>query len=301
MSRRLGIALLLASLLLGACASGSGGRAGGGGPLQVVAAENFWGSIATQLAGDRATVTSIITNPATDPHDYEATPQDARQMAAANLVIVNGIGYDAWAQKLLDADPNNKRSVLDVGKLVGVKVGGNPHQWYSPASVEQFVARVAADLARLDPADASYFVARRNAYETTSLADYHALIAQIRQRYAGTPVGASESIVSPLVDALGLTMKTPESFLDAIAEGNEPSASDTATANEQIADHAIKVFVYNSQNATPDVQRLVDAARAQHIPVVTVTETLTPAGTSFQAWQTGELRAVEDAIAKAGS
>jgi zinc/manganese transport system substrate-binding protein len=301
MSRRLGIALLLASLLIGACAAGSGGRAGARGPLRVVAAENFWGSIATQLAGDRATVTSIITNPATDPHDYEATPQDAREMAAANLVIVNGIGYDAWAQKLLDADPNNKRSVLDVGKLVGVKVGGNPHQWYSPASVEQFVARVAADLARLDPADASYFVARRNAYETTSLADYHALIAQIRQRYAGTPFGASESIVSPLVDALGLTMKTPESFLDAIAEGNEPSASDTATANEQIADHAIKVFVYNSQNATPDVQRLVDAARAQHIPVVTVTETLTPAGTSFQAWQTSELRAVEDAIAKAGS
>jgi zinc/manganese transport system substrate-binding protein len=298
MPRRLGIALVLASLMLGAC---GGGHSTGGGTIQVVAAENFWGSIVAALAGDRAQVTSIITNPATDPHDYEATPQDARKLASADLVIVNGIGYDAWAQKLLDADPSPKRSVIDVGTLVGVKVGGNPHQWYSPASVEQFVTRVSADLARLDPADASYFASRRHAYETTGLADYHALIAQIRRRYAGTPVGASESIVAPLVAALGLTMKTPKSFLDAIAEGNEPGAADTALASQQIADHAIKVFLFNSQNATPDVQRLVDAARAEAIPVVTVTETLTPAGASFPAWQTTELRELRDALARSRS
>jgi zinc/manganese transport system substrate-binding protein len=297
MPRRLGTALVLASLLLGACAAGGGGGAHAG-PFHVVAAENFWGSITAALAGDRAHVTSVITNPATDPHDYEPTPQDARELASADLVIVNGIGYDVWAQKLLDADPGRGRSVLDVGKLVGVKVGGNPHQWYSPAAVEQFVTRVSADLARLDPADASYFAARRDAYETTGLADYHALIAQIRQRYAGTPVGASESIVAPLVAALGLTMKTPASFLDAIAEGNEPGAADTALANEQVAEHAIKVFIYNSQNATPDVQRLVDAARAKAIPVVTVTETLAPAGATFQAWQTTELRELRDALAR---
>ena len=302
MTRRLGTTLAPAGLLLlllGACATGSPTHDAVGGRLQVVAAENFWGSIAAQLAGDRAEVTSIITNPATDPHDYEATPQDARRVASADYVIVNGIGYDTWAQKLLAADPGSARTVLDVGKLVGVNVGGNPHQWYSPGSVEKLVARVAADLARLDPADAHYFAQRRAAYESTGLAEYHSLIAEIKPRYAGTPVGASESIVAPLVDALGLAMKTPESFLTAVAEGNEPSARDTAIVNRQIERRGIKVLIFNRQNATPDVKRLVDAARARGIPVTAVTETLVPAGATFQAWQSAELRDLRDALAGA--
>lgn len=288
----------LGGLVVGACSAGSAPRGAVGGRLQVVAAENFWGSIASQLAGDRAEVTSIIANPATDPHDYEATPQDARQMAAADYVIVNGIGYDAWAQKLLDAEASSGRIVLDVGKLAGVKVGGNPHQWYSPGTVEKFVARVAADLARLDPPNARYFAQRREAYEQKGLAEYNGLIAQIRARYAGTPIGGSESIVAPLVASLGLTMKTPESFLDAVAEGAEPTAHDTAIVNQQIAQKQIKVFIFNSQNATPDVRRLVDAARSKGIPVTTVTETLVPAGATFQAWQSAELRNLNDALAR---
>jgi zinc/manganese transport system substrate-binding protein len=298
MLRRLATMLVLGSLVLGACGTGSASRGATGGRLQVVAAENFWGSIAAQLAGDRAAVTSIISNPATDPHDYEATPQDARQMAVADYVIVNGIGYDAWAQKLLDAEAGSRRTVLDVGELAGVKVGGNPHQWYSPGTVGKFVARVAADLARLDPANAGYFAQRRNAYETTGLAEYTALIAQIRARYAGTPIGGSESIVAPLVAALGLTMKTPRSFLDAVAEGNEPTAHDTAIVNQQITQKLIKVFVFNSQNATPDVRRLVDAARSNGVPVTTVTETLVPAGATFQAWQSRQLRSLSEALAR---
>lgn len=290
---------MLVGVLLAACSAGKSSGAASGGRLQVVVAENFWGSIVAQLAGDRADVASIITNPASDPHDYEATPQDARQLSSADYVIVNGIGYDTWAQKILDADTRSGRTELDVGELVGVKVGGNPHQWYSPVSVEKFIARVAADLARLDPADARYFGQRRVEYESTGLADYRALVAQINARYAGTRIGASESIVAPLVAALGLTMETPESFLDAVAEGNEPTAHDTAIVNRQIAQKEIKVFVFNSQNATPDVKRLVDAARARGIPVTTVTETLVPAGATFQAWQSSELRALRDALARA--
>jgi zinc/manganese transport system substrate-binding protein len=291
--------MLVASLLLGACATSGTTRGASGGGMQVVAAENFWGSIVSQLAGDRAQVTSIVANPATDPHAYEATPDDARKVASADYVIVNGIGYDAWAQKLLDADPRTDRRVLDVGKLVGVKVGGNPHQWYSPTTVRRFVARVAADLARLDPGHAGYFAQRRATYEKTGLAQYNALIAQIRTRYAGTPIGGSESIVAPLVSALGLDLKTPKSYLDAVSEGNEPTAHDTAIVNQQIADKVIKVFMFNSQNATPDVQRLVDAARNKGIPVTTVTETLVPADATFQAWQARELRDLKDALAQA--
>src|SRR6266571_2003966 len=118
------------------------------GVLHVVAAENFWGSIASQLGGDRVEVTSVITSPATDPHDYEPTAADARTIAGARMVIVNGIGYDPWAGKLIAANPVHGRVVLTVGDLVGIKPGGNPHRWYSPADVQRVIGEIARDYAK---------------------------------------------------------------------------------------------------------------------------------------------------------
>jgi len=268
-------------------------------PLRVVAAENFWGSIAAQLGGNRVKVTSIITNPDTDPHDYEATPADARTMATAHYAIVNGIGYDPWAPKLLAANPANGRVVLNVGDLVGVKEGGNPHRWYSPRDVFKVIDQITADYKKLDPAGAAYFDTRWTDYTTRSLAPYIETIAAIKTKYAGTPVGASESIFAPLADELGLKLLTPEGFLDAISEGTDPTAADKATADTQIKKKHIKVYVYNSQNATPDVQAQVDAAKAQGIPIATVTETLAPATSTFQDWQIAQLQALQAALAKA--
>ena len=266
--------------------------------MRVVAAENFWGSIAAQIAGDEADVASVITNPDADPHDYEPTADDARAIASAQLVIENGIGYDTWAQKLLDAE-SSAATVLDVGKLVGVTAGGNPHQWYSRASVEKFIDRVTEDLQRLDPPHRSDYERNAREYRSKGLAEYTALISQIKSRYGGTQIGASESIVALWAETLGLKMVTPEAFVDAVAEGNEPTAADKAIVDAQIHERQIKVFVFNSQNSTPDVQRLVDAARAERIPVTTVTETLTPAKATFQEWQVGELRALLGALQKA--
>ena len=135
----------------------------------VVAAENFWGSIASQLGGDRVQVTSVITNPATDPHDYEPTAADARTMAGAQMVIVNGIGYDPWADKLIAANPVTGRVVLNVGDLVGIKPGGNPHRWYSPANVQQVIAAIVRDYTKLDPKDAGYFAQQKRRFETKGL------------------------------------------------------------------------------------------------------------------------------------
>jgi zinc/manganese transport system substrate-binding protein len=267
--------------------------------LQVVAAENFWGSIAAQLGGDRVHVTSVIANPATDPHDYEPTPVDARTLAGAKLVIVNGIGYDPWAPKLLAANPVSGRAVVTVGDLVGLKPGDNPHQWYSPATVQRAIAAISAQYAKLDPKDAAYFTREKAAFETKGLAAYKAEIATIRKRYGGVPVGASESIFAPLAQALGLELVTPASFLKAISEGTDPTAKDKTTVDNQIAKKQIKVWVYNSQNSTPDIQRLTSAARAKHIPVTTITETLTPATASFEAWQVAQLRALQAALASA--
>jgi zinc/manganese transport system substrate-binding protein len=274
-------------------------QAGPGGRISVVAAENFWGSIAAQLGGDRVTVTSIVTNPDTDPHSYEATARDGRTFAAAQFVVVNGVGYDPWATSLLAADPTTGRTVLDVGKLVGIPAGGNPHRWYDPEDVDKVIGQIASDYARIDPKDATYFRGRMISFSTLGLARYRDLIKAIKADYAGTPIGASESIVTPLAAALGLRLVTPPSFLDAISEGNDPTAADKATIDAQIQQKKIGIYVDNSQNATPDVTAQVQAARARGIPVATITETLAPAGVSFEAWQVGELRGIQAALARA--
>jgi zinc/manganese transport system substrate-binding protein len=267
--------------------------------ITVVAAENFWGSIAKQLGGSHANVTSIIANPDTDPHDYEVTPADARTISSAQFVIVNGIGYDPWAPKLIAANPASNRTVLTVGDLVGVQVGGNPHRWYSPTNVHQMIEQITADYKKIDPADAGYFDQQKQNFENQGLAQYNQLIAQIKSKYAGTPIGASESIVTPLAEGLGLTMLTPETFLDAISEGSEPTAADKSTIDNQIKNKLIKVYVFNSQNATPDVQAQVNAAKAAGIPVTTVTETLDPVTATFQQWQVKQLQGIEAALAQA--
>ncbi|MBB4891131.1 zinc/manganese transport system substrate-binding protein [Streptomyces olivoverticillatus] len=278
----------------GSTPDGASGRT-----IRVVAAENFWGSIAAQLGGGHVHVASIIANPDTDPHDYEPTAADARTVAGARYAIVNGVGYDAWADKLLAANPAAGRAELKVGDLAGVKPGGNPHRWYAPDDVHQVIEKITEDYKKADPADAAYFDQRKKDFETKDLATYNKLIADIKSTYHGTPIGASESIVSPLADGLGLKMLTPRTFLDAMSEGADPTAKDKAAIDDQIKNKQIKVYVYNTQNSTPDVQAQVKEAKDAGIPVAAVTETLTPADATFQQWQTAQLQGIEQALAKA--
>jgi zinc/manganese transport system substrate-binding protein len=293
------VALAVLGVVLSLASACGGSTTAGSGTIGVVAAENFWGSIATQLAGSRATVRSIITNPQTDPHAYEPTASDARAIAGAAFVIENGAGYDPWAQKLIDANPSSSRAVLDVGKLNGVAEGGNPHMWYSPAFVLKVVDAITAQLQRLDSADSSYFASHHDTYTSTGLKQYNDLRAEIKQKYAGVPVGATESIFAYLATDIGLNLVSPPGFLKAISEGTDPTAADKATMDSQIASKQIKVLVFNSQNSTPDVQALVDKARAKGIPVTSVTETLDPANLTFQDWQSKQLVALRDALAGA--
>jgi zinc/manganese transport system substrate-binding protein len=267
--------------------------------VRVVAAENFWGSIARQLGGRRATVTSIISSPAQDPHAYEPTAADARTMAEAQLAIVNGVGYDPWAPRLLAADPTDGRTVLAVGRLLGLHPGDNPHRWYDPADVDRVAAAVAAALARLDPRHARYYAQRLHTFQTVALAPYDALIAAIRRRFAGQPVGASESVFALQAPALGLKLITPAGFMRAVSEGTEVTAQDAASAERQITGHAIRVWIENRQNLTPEIQRLNGLARTAGIPIATVTETLTPAGASFEKWQTRQLASLAAALHEA--
>jgi len=267
--------------------------------IRVVAAESFWGSIASQVGGSHVHVRSIIDNPDADPHDYEPTAADARAIATADLVLVNGIGYDTWATKLADANPAANRILLDVGQLLGVPDGGNPHRWYNPDDVTKVVDQLTRDFAKADPPDAAAFSSQKSAFVKQTLAGYRKVIADIKSRYAGTPVGASESIFAMLAPALGLDLLTPSALLKAVSEGTDPTAADKATVDQQISQKKIKVYVYNSQNATPDVQGQVSAATAAGIPVTTITETMVPAATTWQEWQTRQIVALRYALAKA--
>jgi zinc/manganese transport system substrate-binding protein len=266
--------------------------------LKVVAGESFWASIAAQLGGFRVSVHSVVSDPNADPHEYEATTADARAFAEADLVILNGAGYDGWGTKLLAASQSQHQQVIDVAQLLGKKAGDNPHFWYDPAAVVKVADAITAIYASIDPAMATkgYFDLQRDEF-SKALAPYTSEIATIRQKYAGAAIGATESIFVYMADALSLNLTTPSAFMDAIAEGNDPPAAAVAQFHDQIAGNQIKVLVYNVQTATAVTTNLKALAAAHHIPAVGVSETLQPQNAKFQDWQLAQLKSLESALA----
>src|SRR5260370_1473070 len=221
--------------LLAACGAPAAGGSGTG-TLQVIACENFWGSVAAQLGGSHVSVTSIVINPNTDPHEYESSATEPRAFAKADYVILNGAGYHDWGQKLLAANPSQSRKVFAVADLLNEKAGDNPHFWYNPDWVDKVADKITSDYRALDPADAGYFTQQREAF-ATALKPYHDAIAQIRATSTGVPVGSTESIFVYSAQALGLNLISPPEFMQAIAEGNDPPAQTVAQVQEQISRH----------------------------------------------------------------
>ncbi|HEX6537777.1 MAG TPA: zinc ABC transporter substrate-binding protein [Candidatus Dormibacteraeota bacterium] len=287
---------VLTAFALGAaaCESGGGGTAAGG-AIRVVAAENFWGSLVTQLGGSHVSVTSVVTDPNVDPHDYQSSAGNARAFAIAQYVIVNGAGYDNWASSLLNANQDTSRRVLDVAALLGKHEGDNPHFWYGPAFVTQVADRITTDLSAIDSADSSYFMQQRTALET-ALQPYHDRIASIKQQFSGRKIASTESIFVYMAAALGLNVISPPAFMQAVSEGNDPPAATVAEFNQQLQSKEATVLVYNRQTATDVTTNLRQLATQENIPVVGVTETIEPPGTSFQLWMAGELNALQNAL-----
>jgi len=265
------------------------------GVIQVVAAENFWGSIAAQLGGTHVNVISIVTDPNADPHEFETNTSDALDFAHADYVILNGAGYDDWGQKLLDANPANGRKVLDVADLLRKAAGDNPHFWYDPDYVQQVINQITVDYQSLDPADAAYFNQQQTALES-ALAPYQQMIQAIKQTYGGTPVGGTESIVVYMADALGLNLISPPDFMNAVSEGNDPPTQSVAAFEQQINQKQISVLIFNNQTVTSMTTNLKQLAAAQGIPVVGISETMEPPDTTFQAWQYAQLTALQNAL-----
>jgi zinc/manganese transport system substrate-binding protein len=266
------------------------------GQISVVAGENFWGSIAAQLGGSKVSVHSVVTDPNADPHEYETSTQDARAFADADFVILNGAGYDNWGQKLLDANSSSHRTVLNIAQLLGRKPGDNPHFWYNPGYVLTVADKITAEYQAIDSGDASFFDQQRAAL-TAALKPYTDRIAEIKGKYAGTPIGSTESIFVYMATALGLNLISPPDFMDAVAQGTDPPASAVAQFHDQVAGRQIKVLVFNIQASSALTASLRQLAQQQQIPLVGVTETLQPVGATYQDWQASQLTALEAALA----
>ena len=279
------------------CASAAcgGGQTASAGALNVVAGENFWGSIAMQLGGSKVNVQSVVTDPNADPHEYESNTNDARAFAQADLVILNGAGYDDWGKKLLDANSSSRRQVLNVADLVGKKAGDNPHFWYDAQYVIQVANAITAAYKSIDRANASYFDQQRTAF-AHALEPYFVKIADIRDRYAGVAIGSTESIFFYMAALLGLNLISPPEFMDAVAEGNDPPAAAVVEFQNQVTKHQIKVLVYNNQTVTAVTTHIKQLAESNKIPLVGVSETLQPLTATFQDWQLAQLKQLETAL-----
>ena len=255
--------------------------------VAVVAAENFYGDLVGQIGGDHVAVTSIIVDPTVDPHEYEVSAKDGAAVANARLVIQNGLGYDGFMTRLLNASPRRDRKLIVVGSLVGRKDGDNPHVWYAPATMPKLAQVVAEALVGLDPANAASYRTRLGAF-TASMKRLNDEVARLRARYAGTPVGATEPVFGYMSDALGLRVLTPRAFQKAVEEGEEPPAAAVAQMEDQLRTHRVRVLLYNLQTVTPITTKVRQRAKQLGIPVVGVTET-EPPGKTYQQWMLGQL------------
>jgi zinc/manganese transport system substrate-binding protein len=268
--------------------------------LRVVAAENFWGSLVSQLGGTHVQVLSIVTNPNADPHEYESNAADAEAIAKANYVIVNGAGFDEWALELISASNTPGQRVLNVASLLEQKAGANPHFWYNPYYVYATVHQMYLDLVSLAPNDTSYFT-QQYANLNASLAPYNAKIDEIRAEFNGTEVASTESIFVYLANATGLYLVSPPAFMQAVSEGTDPPVQSVVQFEQQLQSGQVKVLVYNEQTITPLTSNMETLAKQNHIEVVPITETVLPANASFQDWMNAELTALLNALSAKSS
>jgi zinc/manganese transport system substrate-binding protein len=262
-------------------------------PVNIVAAENFYGDVAKQLGSANVSVSSILTNPDQDPHLFEASASTARSIADARIIIFNGADYDPWMVKLFSASPRSGREVIEVAALVDKKAGDNPHLWYDPNAMPALAKRLTALLATVDSDHRADYQQRLTRFERT-LKPLDEKIAMLRQKYAGVPVTATEPVFGYMATAIGLNMRN-EDFQLAIMNNSEPSPSQIAAFEKDLRSRAVKVLLYNNQASEETTKKMQAIAKDAGVPVVGISET-EPPGTTFQDWMLSQLNALDAAL-----
>jgi len=268
--------------------------------LHVVAAENFWGNIASQLGGHDVSVTSLITNPNADPHLFETDATDAAKLAQARVVIENGAGYDGWMASLLSAD-SGQSTVVNAGSVFHVTGSDpNPHLWYDIPKVPKMAAAITAALIKADPEDSSAFQHNLKRFDA-SLAPLTAMLAKIKRNFAGAPVAYTERVPGYALAVAHLSVKTPPGFARAIEDGEDPGPADTLSMERLLTKHSIDVLLYNVQTVTPVTTQIRSLAETSGVPVVGVSETMPLSDRTYQEWQLSQLTALSNALREAKS
>ena len=303
---RSGYRVLAAALSLGvavlasACSSASGAATSGssaGDAIVAVGAENEYANVIAQVGGKYVQASAIMSNPNTDPHTFEASPSVAREVSAAQLVVQNGAGYDTFMNTIEKAAPNSARKVIVVQNLLGLPAGTpNPHLWYKPDTMPAVANAIAADLAALQPAHASYFKASAAAF-ITSLNTWDNAIAAFKAKYPDTPVATTEPVADYMLQAAGADNLTPFAFQADIMNGTDPSAQDVAVERSLFTQHKVKVFLYNQQVTDTLTESFITLAQQNHVPVVGVYETMPAPGFNYQSWMLTEVQDLQKAVA----
>ncbi|MBN9219853.1 MAG: zinc ABC transporter substrate-binding protein [Mesorhizobium sp.] len=262
--------------------------------LNIVAAENFYGDLARQIGGSHVAVTSILSNPDDDPHLFETSPSTARTIADAKVIIYNGADYDPWMDKLLAASGKPDRTTIIAADLIGKKSGDNPHLWYNPATLPAVAKALAADLSKRDPTNAAHYNANLKIFQS-SLEGIDKEISDVKKTYAGTEVTATEPVFGYMAEALGLKMLNYD-FQVTVMNNAEPSPTQVAAFENSLKDGSAKILFYNSQVTDEATTKLLDLARQNKVTVIGVTET-EPAGQTIQTWFSGQIYAVQKALA----
>ena len=305
-SGALAVALpLAAALLASACSSSSSSSSAAGGTsaaaasttkITAIGAENEYADVISQVGGKYVQASSIMSNPNTDPHTFEASPAVAREITAARLVVQNGVGYDDWATTIENADPSDSRKVINVQQLLGLPDSTpNPHLWYDPTTMPAVANAIAADLGQIDPAHASYYKANAASF-TASLSAWTKAIAAFKSAHPGTPVATTEPVADYMLQAADTDNLTPFTFQADIMNGTDPSPQNTALQDSLFTQHKVKVFLYNQQVTDSLTESFIKLANENGIPVVGVYETMPTPGYTYQTWMEAEVNALNKAV-----
>jgi zinc/manganese transport system substrate-binding protein len=285
------------ALALTGCSGASSGSTADDGEVRIVASTNVYGDIARTIAGDAVQVTSIMDDPAQDPHSFEASAQNQLAISKADIVIENGGGYDDFVGTMLKAAPNDKRTVLNVVDISGKEAAGgelNEHVWYDFPTVQKLTDRLVTALAKADPSQTSAFEANARAFgeKLTALENR---TAELKQTHAGEGVAITEPVPLYLLEAAGLEDKTPAAFSEAIEAGTDVSPAVLLDTLDVLRSGAVKLLAYNEQTSGPETEKVLAAAKQAGLPVVPVTETL-PSGKDYIGWMNANVDAVAAAL-----
>jgi zinc/manganese transport system substrate-binding protein len=266
------------------------------GVINAVGAENEYANVLSQIGGRYVHVSSILNNPNTDPHTFEASTSVAEEVSHAELIVQNGVGYDGFMNDIESASPNPGRKVIVAQHVLGLPDSTpNPHLWYSPKTMPAVAKVMAEDLSALDPGHEAYFQARLQAFDR-SLMPWLNAIAAFKAKYSGTPVATTEPVADYLLTAMGMKNLTPFVFQADIMNGVDPAPEDITLEKGFFTKHAVKVFCYNQQVVDSLTTSIRQTAQAAGVPVVGVYETMPTPGFSYQSWMVAEVAAIRVAV-----